>query len=1112
MEESREMPSWLHNIVAKFKQSQLSLTVDDLRQIKLSESFKGLLMEIMQFAQKENSQPLRPQLLQELQKLGVTEIEEISTVVDVVLSSQKKSTIQYIQNQIVFPPPVVTAPKKTSAHTFGLPEEFVNFTGRKEPLEQLVQNLSRNQPGSQARVIISGTGGIGKTRLAVTAAYQQMKYHQESKGRTGCQSVIWFIAGTDDGVDNRGLMTEQFHRLGQELGLDPKQSTLTDLIGMVYKQLHEKHGPFLVVFDNAQNIRQISTFLPTNVPIIITTRNNNNRDFDPSFKSIALAVFTEAEALTYIQKFLAPNHPEIYQENEAKLLARILGYFPLALTQALAYIDAENITIQNYIEEFTQQKAQYLQERLPMGDHYQEEKNPSQEKYNKLPTEPYDPQKATVWTVIQLSLKKVTNSSANKIIKACSYLAPEASIHINLLCYWAANLPECRNAISDLRKYSLLENDPHPNHFRIHNLVQEILRLSDHEKDQIPFLSSLIDIMGMYFEKQEGAFIDESRLASCLYHLQAILAVIENVSAENDSLDKKKAFLYLTLGIINAELYADREKAFHYYQQALRIFESSPNQRNTAGTLTNFINDNNSQNNQQDFEALLERADPILDRIRNIEDTEKSETLGSLGSAIQKLSNSAGTKVLFERALNRDWYQVLEVWGKLGITLHTLADAVAAASLLERALILVESTFGPEDPRAVKILIKLGTANLQLDDPNKAITLFERGYTILERNSGPAHEVVQLLEVMAEALRKVDDTERAKGILEQLVEFEKEIAGPEHPSVAVARSNLGLCLELLGQTTEALQHYKHSYRVFFNHYGERHPLTLQSLKAIANIEIQQRREENEASDSDPFEGLGNSDDKIDQSTLHASETCDNKKIQKAKPVTKNARLTGFICQLLTYPSLVQENHLLTVAEDCFKAGIISASQTLLETMLENKLSANVVLLRSAMHLNLLQLHECRKKVLLLEKLDQRDNYASQLEAHISTQEQKITTLREELKTLQSKENLPFEEKIIMLEHLRALYQLQEALALINNIITNETADNLLAIAFLQQAECYFALERFEDAQRSSGLSAKYQELPELKELNQKITLALELAPKIEELILQLNQGAGNRPK
>ncbi len=109
MKEDHEMPKWLNDMVYKLKQSALTVTVDSLDQLNVSESVKPFLLEIVQLSGEGEKPALDSHFINQAQTLGFKEIEEISTVVEVVVSSQnKKATIQYIQNQIVFPPPKST--------------------------------------------------------------------------------------------------------------------------------------------------------------------------------------------------------------------------------------------------------------------------------------------------------------------------------------------------------------------------------------------------------------------------------------------------------------------------------------------------------------------------------------------------------------------------------------------------------------------------------------------------------------------------------------------------------------------------------------------------------------------------------------------------------------------------------------------------------------------------------------------------------------------------------------------------------------------------------------------------------------------------------------------
>ncbi len=1207
--QDKNRQSWLNEIVARFKQSHLSLNVDNLSQLDLSDSLKGFLIEIIQIAQKESSQPSHPEFLEELQKLGVKEIEQITTNIDIVLSSQQpKSTIQYVQNQFVFAPPVVTAPKKTFQHSFGLPDEFLNFTGREKPLEQIEAHLSLNQANPQPKVIISGTAGIGKTQLAIAAAYRQLKFYHESLGKSGCKSVIWFMAGNDDILDNKGLMTEQFQRLGQQLGLDPKELTLKDLIAMVYQLLQEKHAPYMVVFDNTQNKRQISTYLPpVKVPTVITTKNNNERDFDPSFKNIVLDTFSLTEALTYTQKVLSVNHAELYQEEEAKLLADTLGHFPLSLTQALAYITAENMAIQNYREAFRQQKAMYLQERLPMGDPYQEEKNP--------PDEAYDSKKATVWAVIQLSLNKVNEAKSSLILKACAYLAPEAGIDIDLLNSWAPNPKACRDFIVTLRQYSLLENMSLVNHIRIHQLVQEILKLDDSQQFRLDFLCDLARNLGKHYDVEETVLIDEARQMRLLPHLQIVLNQIEKAHSKDESLDVMKASLQNYLGNIYCAHLKNPTEAAQYYEQALQYYESSKDQPNiaislmhrgiveqnlgnlkrakalleralniqlesssrenitTASILTNLgvaeAQIGNQLKAKAHFQAALEIQKPLLgsdhaevattmmnlgvSRLELGETTEAKELLeeslliqealyghnhqqvalckANLGYAHRKLGdlsqacrllkealtiqerihgpdhalvaatlrNLGGTLAdmkhhsealaiskralaIEERVFGSEHVEVATTLVNIAVLTALLGNPLEAEKMMERAWVIIEGTQRPEDPKLAETLNNLATLASKLGNNSKAKTLYERGLKMQEGIFGPEHpELVHVLHNLGITYGELGYFSESKMCLERALKIQKNTYGTDHPLVARTQFDLGATLITLNETTAALEQLNHCYKVSLVSLGDQHPLTQNAKDAIKSLQK-----------------------KNDSSAFQASTSFFS--------VEKNPWIK-MLSDILDDPSLLTFENFMTIGAGCFSIKLNAEGLRFYDAILAQMPSFDLILLRAKCLLGMHQRSACRATLEACKVWIEEDSQKQSLEVVLAALEQDELHAKQqetELRVLESNAENTLRDELKMVFLLRALNRFDEALSLTNTIISKKPALDILVNAYYHQAECYFTLQLYHEAQESCALCLQLTKAPRLIELNQRIAIGLEVAPKLEKLLILFQEDAKYR--
>jgi len=225
-------------------------------------------------------------------------------------------------------------PEKQKVPQAGLPPFFIpfpknpNFVGRSGDLESLHNALQRHEPVGILPAGLTGMGGIGKTQLAVEYAYQ---YKENYPG-----GVFWV---------NAALPLDQgFAQIGS--GLHPQ------VLGQSFnQQLHAgfdelNHRPdALLVLDNLPNPAQLarpvaSEGIPVNLPcpILFTTRQ---RELG-KFRRIDISELPEEPALQLLLRYESrhpirddPNHPE---RHEAKSICRLLGWLPLALELAGAFL------------------------------------------------------------------------------------------------------------------------------------------------------------------------------------------------------------------------------------------------------------------------------------------------------------------------------------------------------------------------------------------------------------------------------------------------------------------------------------------------------------------------------------------------------------------------------------------------------------------------------------------------------------------------------------------------------------------------------------------------------------------------------------------------------
>ncbi|GAB2952076.1 AfsR-like transcriptional regulator TcrA [Streptomyces pseudoechinosporeus] len=226
-----------------------------------------------------------------------------------------------------------------------LPARAIGFTGREGELRSLLNALDPSPPERPAAVLIaavSGLGGIGKTALAVEAAYE------------GCERG-WFPGGVLfvdlHGYDDDPVTADQaLQALLRALGIEPEHIPATaDERAALYRstlaQRAQERGSVLVLADNASSPAQIRPLLPGRGErhrVLVTSRD---RLPQLGARLLPLDQLTPKEAYDLLDLALRiadPDDSRCADEAEAaSTLAERCGHLPLALQIAAALLVAD---------------------------------------------------------------------------------------------------------------------------------------------------------------------------------------------------------------------------------------------------------------------------------------------------------------------------------------------------------------------------------------------------------------------------------------------------------------------------------------------------------------------------------------------------------------------------------------------------------------------------------------------------------------------------------------------------------------------------------------------------------------------------------------------------
>ena len=319
-----------------------------------------------------------------------------------------------------------------------LPQRPGLFVGRVAELAGLDAALAR--PGGVVVQALHGLGGIGKSTLATRWA----------ASNAGRHTLTWWItadtaAGIDAGLANlaRALQPALADLLPAEALRDRAVQWLAS------------HQGWLMILDNVVNPADIAPLLaqaPTGRYLITSRRATGWHNIA---NTVYLDVLDPTEALDLFTRVLAPAGPR--DLGGAMELCTELGFLPLAIEQAAAYIGEAGITPKSYLRLLEDYPAETYRATAEGGD-----------------------AERTIARIWHVSLDRLADEPlTGQILRILAWYAPDA-IPRTLLDGLAAP-PALVSAIGRLAAYSMLTAGPEA--ITVHRLVQAVARTPE-EGDQ----------------------------------------------------------------------------------------------------------------------------------------------------------------------------------------------------------------------------------------------------------------------------------------------------------------------------------------------------------------------------------------------------------------------------------------------------------------------------------------------------------------------------------------------------------------------------------------------------------------------------------------------------
>jgi tetratricopeptide (TPR) repeat protein len=535
-----------------------------------------------------------------------------------------------------------------------------------------------------------------------------------------------------------------------------------------------------------------------------------------------LDVFTSEEAVAFL---LARSGAT--DKQAAGQIATLLGWLPLAMEQAGAYVRETRLPLASYLQRLQQFPT------LTLAKGHPRDRDPAD----------------TVATTWQVSLDRVGSvPGAVSLLEVCAFLAPEAidrelfTQHLDLppgdLGSVADDPFALDEATAALRRFALVKVGEQT--LTVHRLVQQVVRDQLDSKQQRRAATTALRLIVAAFPAEHTNPDAWPAYARLLPHVLAVTNAAQRLGIEPESAARllNQAGLYLWQR-------ADHFQARSLHERALAIRETrlGADHPDTAETLNNLAIILRAQGNLADARPLFERALAIREHRLGADHPDTAWSLGNLAKVLQDQGDLNGARRLYERALairehrlGPDHPDVAWSLDSLGEILRGLRELATARRLLERAVAIREARLGSNHPATAHSLNSLALVLRDQGDLDGARTLHDRALTIWQARLGPDHPYTAGgLNSLGVVMRLQGDLAAARRLLERAVAIREARLGPTHRHTATSLSGLADVVRDQGDLDGARNLYERALAIREHRLGPDHPDTTTSRRSLAAV-------------------------------------------------------------------------------------------------------------------------------------------------------------------------------------------------------------------------------------------------------------------------------------
>ena len=639
----------------------------------------------------------------------------------------------------------------------------VYFTGRDNLFSDIHKSFNSSDLVARTQ-IIAGLSGSGKTQIALEYAYRFKDQYD----------YVWWVP-----AETETLIMKAYQEFAARMQLIKTAQQDGDSIIRTVLDWMSNHNRWLFIYDNLEAITAECPWWPRSNcgNIIITTQNSQFLIGDIHI----VREFSDDDAYAFLNKRTGKK----YDHAHAVQLSERLGYFPLALEQAAAYIRNAS-SFKEYLELINAYGLEILEETEGIYD--------------------YAKSVAATWNI---AFQKITNEAARQLLYLCAYLAPE-NIEAALFYVNAELLPTClresmltkikKNRVwNELTKYSLLYRDAEKDSFSMHRLLQEVVR--DKCSDNPQWVQHCLAILNEVYFFEYGNVATQNQFVKLTPHVDALLSTATLCLPDYNA---QKAI---------AGMFAEGGRGFYYlgyyhqaldwYQKALAIREKGNGKEHldTASTYHNI--------------AMVYVC------------------LGDYPKALELLLRALE---ISEKALGKVHPETTIEYSCIAVVYAHKGDYSKALGLFQKVFAIRERVLGNDHPDTATSYSNIAGMYDCQGDYQKALEWYQKALAICEKVLGKEHpDTAATYSNIAGVYHRLGNYPKALELLQKALAIHEKLLGKDHPDTATPYNNIAGVYDSLGNYSKAFEWYNKALVICEKVFGNAHPKTAITYNNIAQV-------------------------------------------------------------------------------------------------------------------------------------------------------------------------------------------------------------------------------------------------------------------------------------